>query len=274
MKIVTASVVLYNTPEKLISRVLNCFDNEPICTRVYVIDNSPIKLTYDFFKHKNIHYIKNQINTGYGAGHNLALKKIIEFSDYHFVVNPDIFFNVGSLKMMISRASRDCSIGLLMPKILYPSGQPQYLCKLLPSPVDLIFRRFMPKYLSYLNLKRNNLYELKFTGYTNEMNVPSLSGCFMLLSVRAMKEVGFFDERFFMYAEDLDLSRRIHSRFTTLFYPKVEIIHDHAKESYKSLPMLLLHLSSVIKYFNKWGWVFDKSRVEINKKVLVKLKLE
>jgi GT2 family glycosyltransferase len=274
MKTFTASSVLNNTPEKLISRVLDCFDREGICEKVYVIDNSPCQSHYDFTKHKNIKYIKNLSNAGYGAGHNLALIQTIDFADYHFVVNPDIFFKAGSLKKMIQRVSQDRGIGLLMPKVLYPDEQLQYLCKLLPTPADLIFRRFLPGFLSKFNSISNSLYELRFTGYDIEMNVPSLSGCFMLLSSDALKKVGLFDERYFMYAEDLDLSRRIHSHFVTLFYPNAEIIHDHAKDSYKNMRMLILHISSIFKYFNKWGWLFDKKRVEVNKRALVKLKLD
>ena len=75
-----------------------------------------------------------------------------------------------------------------------------------------------------------------------------------------------------MYFEDFDLMRRIHNVSKTIFYPNVSIIHDHAKESYKSNKMLILHIKSAIKYFNKWGWIFDKERKEMNKRILEELK--
>lgn len=71
-----------------------------------------------------------------------------------------------------------------------------------------------------------------------------------------------------MYPEDIDITRRMHRVYKTLFYPYVTIIHNHAAESYKSKKMLWIHISNMIKYFNKWGWVFDKERWEINKKLL------
>ena len=96
------------------------------------------------------------------------------------------------------------------------------------------------------------------------MNVPVLSGCFMFLRTSALKDVGLFDENIFMYLEDTDLSRRIHTKYKTIFYPKVQITHEYAKESNKSKKLLKYHIQSAIYYFNKWGWVFDKQRDEIN----------
>jgi len=90
----------------------------------------------------------------------------------------------------------------------------------------------------------------------------------MLLRIAAIKKIGMFDTRFFMYAEDIDLSRRIHSEFKTLYFPEAIIFHEHAKSSYTSFKMLFIHLVSVIKYFNKWGWFFDRERKLINRKLM------
>ena len=84
----------------------------------------------------------------------------------------------------------------------------------------------------------------------------------------ALKEVGLFDERFFMYPEDIDLTRRLHQRYQTLFYPEVSITHNHQKASYHSMRMLWIHCINMIRYFNKWGWIWDKERERINERVL------
>lgn len=144
----------------------------------------------------------------------------------------------------------------------------QFLCKKLPTPFDLFFRRFPIPLLSNFIEKNNFNYELRFTNYDQELNVPNLSGCFMLLRIAAIKKIGMFDTRFFMYAEDIDLSRRIHSEFKTLYFPEAIIFHEHAKSSYTSFKMLFIHLVSVIKYFNKWGWFFDRERKLINRKLM------
>jgi GT2 family glycosyltransferase len=104
------------------------------------------------------------------------------------------------------------------------------------------------------------------------MDVPYLSGCFMLFRTAALKRVGLFDERFFMYPEDIDISRRMHAQFRTLYFPASTIVHDHARESYKSIKMLWIHISNLIKYFNKWGWVFDAERDNINAEILKTLR--
>lgn len=90
----------------------------------------------------------------------------------------------------------------------------------------------------------------------------------MLLRAAALREVGLFDERFFMYPEDIDITRRIHRHFQTIFYPHVSIIHDHAQGSYKSPKLLWIHIINLCKYFNKWGWIIDRERKEVNKRVI------
>ena len=104
------------------------------------------------------------------------------------------------------------------------------------------------------------------------MEVPSLSGCFMFMRVDVLKEVGGFDERFFMYAEDLDLCRRIGEASKTMYYPGVSIYHAYGKGSYKNRKLLKYHICSVVKYFNKWGWILDRKRTQINKVCLERLK--
>ena len=192
--------------------------------------------------------------------------------DFHFVLNPDVYFQPEELEKMVSRMRIDESIGQLMPKVIYPDGRLQYLCKLIPTPFDLFFRRFLCGPFKELARNRAEQFELRFTGYKQEMDVPYLSGCFMLFRVSALNEVGLFDERFFMYPEDVDITRRMHAKYRTLFFPSAVIVHDHAKESYKSIKMLWIHVTNMIKYFNKWGWFFDAERKLVNSRVIETLR--
>jgi hypothetical protein len=161
-------------------------------------------------------------------------------------------------------------VGHLMPRVLYPNGEIQYLCKLLPYPTDLFIRRFLPESWSK---KRMQIFEMRNTEYSEIMDVPYLSGCFMLLRTEAIKKVGIFDERFFMYPEDIDLTRRIGQHFRTIFYPEVSVTHHHARSSYINFRMLFIHSWNLIKYFNKWGWIFDKERKKINQQLIKHLSL-
>ena len=129
-------------------------------------------------------------------------------------------------------------------------------------------RRFLPKTLQGLTEKRTERFELRFTGYNREMNVPYLSGCFMLFRNSALREVGLFDERFFMYPEDIDITRRVNTKFRTVFFPGALIVHDHARESYKSWRGMWIHVSNMARYFNKWGWIRDSERSRVNRETL------
>jgi hypothetical protein len=160
----------------------------------------------------------------------------------------------------------------LLPKVIYPDGETQHLAKLLPTPFHLIFRRFLPK--NRMFNKMQNKYVLFNSGYDKIINPPSLSGCFMFLRVKTLKEKNiFFDERFFMYFEDFDIIRRLHRVGKTIYYPEVTIIHNHNKASYKSKKMLLAHIKSAIQYFNKYGWFIDKERKKMNKQILNEIEL-
>jgi len=264
---VNCSIVLYhNSIAETTSLVENLRQSEAV-GKIYLIDNSP-KLNA-CFDNLTDNYIFNNKNLGYGAAHNIAIRQTIQQGlPYHLVINPDISFNPAILLEIEEFMNKNSDIGLLMPKILYPTREIQYLCKLIPTPFDLIVRRFLPKRWT---MKQMEKFELRASGYNKIMNVPYLSGCFMFLRTEALQQVGLFDERFFMYPEDIDLTRRIHRLYKTVFYPKVSIIHNHAQGSYVSIKLLFIHISNMIKYFNKWGWIVDKERSSVNREILKQL---
>ena len=270
--LVSASIVLYNTDESQLSRLLACLIKSDVIYRIFLVDNSPLKIDSRSFFSPKISYIHTEKNLGYGAGHNIAIKEIIDQSEFHFVLNPDIFFEPEAIHQMIERIRQDETIGQLMPKVIDSDGSLQYLCKLIPTPLDLIARRFFRGPLKIMALKQAQQFELRFTGYNKEMEIPILSGCFMLFRISSLKKVGLFDERYFMYLEDFDLTRRMHSQFRTIFFPSAIIVHDHAKESYKFNKMLYVHILSAIRYFNKWGWFFDVERKVVNARIIKSIK--
>jgi hypothetical protein len=251
----------------MLDRLLSCVQEAGVCEQVYLIDNSPRPIDLPAFHLPGVTYIWSGKNLGYGAGHNIALRKAMRTSDFHFVLNPDVYFAPSELMKMLRRMEQDPEIGQLMPKVTYPNGSLQHLCKLIPTPFDLLFRRFLIGPFRRLARKKLERFELRFTGYDHEMDVPYLSGCFMLFRTTSLRDIGLFDERFFMYPEDLDITRRMHTRYRTLFFPGATIIHDHARASYKNSKMLWIHIVNIIKYFNKWGWVVDEERVQINTQI-------
>jgi GT2 family glycosyltransferase len=268
------SIVLYHNREEQIKKAIESVLNTDLNITLYLVDNSLNDSLRELERiDKRIVYIFNNSNLGFGKAHNIALKKSIEKNiPYHLVLNPDVYFEKGVLEELYDFMENNKDVGLVMPKVLYPDGNIQYLCKLLPTPLDLFGRRFL-NFGPFKKIveKRNEIYELRFTGYDKIVEVPYLSGCFMFIRTEVLKKVGLFDERFFMYLEDTDLSRRIHRVAKTVYYPYVYIYHGYGKSSYKSLKLLYYHIKSAIKYFNKYGWLFDKEREEINRKILEKL---
>lgn len=283
---ITASIVLYKHEIGDIERVLDSLLMSPV-SHIYIIDhsnradnsfvsdlarfgqqrmasNSSVRLRA-MKRQLLVTYHKHQ-NTGYGAGHNVALclaKK--EGSTYHLVVNPDVWFEADVIPALVAYMDNNSEVGQIMPKVLFPDGSIQTLCKLLPTPWDMFSRLCLPAVL--IN-KRNAIYELQHSGYDKIMEVPYLSGCFMFFRMSAVDKVGLFDEHFFMYAEDIDMTRRMYEKYKTIFYPEVKIFHRFSRASRHSLRLFFVHLFNIIMYFNKWGWLFDKKRKEINHKTL------
>ncbi len=269
---ISASIVLYKN-DKSVLETINGFLHTPINGKLFLVDNSPTndlqQVLAQTIIDKRVEYIFNNSNLGFGAAHNIALKKVAGVSKYHLILNPDINFETNVIPALTNYMEANENVGLVMPKIIYPDGSTQFVAKILPTPMDLIFKRFIP---SFLIQKRMENFQLKFTGYNKEMEVPYLSGCFMFIRVKALEEVGLFDERFFMYPEDIDLTRRIYRKYKTMFYPSVSVIHAHEQGSYKSKKLLYIHITNMIKYFNKWGWFFDAERRKVNKKIMEQFK--
>lgn len=265
---ITASIVAYKTSPGDLARAMDSFLDNDLSKKLIIIDHSPTDALKNICRRNNTEYYHHPENRGFGAGHNIAIRKIINESPYHLVLNPDVYFDNNVVAAILSYLDTHHDVAHLMPRIINEKGETQYLAKLLPTPLDLIFKRFLSKSLSEKRLQK---FQLRFTDYNSVMNVPYLSGCCMLLRTEALQTTGLFDERFFMYPEDIDLTRRLHRNYKTVYYPYVSITHRHAASSYKSFKMLRIHAWNLIKYFNKWGWVADEERKTINKRTLQNL---
>ena len=264
----TASIVLYKNDD-LVKQTIQSFLNSTLSIKLFLIDNSPMpKLQTElakFLNDKRVEYIFNNKNVGFGAGHNIAIKKIIDDSPYHLVLNPDVTFSKEILQPLINFLKDHKDVGAIMPKVLYDDNSLQYLAKLLPTPFDFFVIRFLP----FAFKKTQDKFKLKQSNYDKIIMAPFLSGCFLLLNTQALKITGLFDENIFMYTEDIDITRRlIAASYKTVFYPDVHIYHHHERKSFKNFKVFKTYLKSTIYYFNKWGWFFDKERKQINKQAL------
>lgn len=261
---ITVSIVTYKTDLKELAKCLESLCS-PFVSRIFVVDNSRLKSIEDFCsQYSKVVYIGSD-NVGYGAGHNKALRLVLETDEkYHLVLNSDVYFEPQVLEKIMNYMDAHGDVAQLIPDTVYPDGDLQYVCRLLPTPMNLIFRRFLPNCLA---ARLDHSFLLKDYSRVSEMDIPFLLGSFMFFRTECFKRVGLFDERIFMYMEDIDITRRMHKYYKTIFWPGACIVHAHKAASYKSKKMLKIHIKSAIQYFNKWGWLFDKERSRWNRQV-------
>ena len=271
---ITASIVTYNNNFDDLKAAIGSFLNSDLNIKLYISDNSETDLIKTLRNDSRIEYIYNRCNNGFGYGHNIAIKKAEkEGSKYHLVINPDTYYYEGTLEKIIDFMEKNEDIGLMMPKIVYPNGEIQYVCKLLPTPFNLFSRGFLPNWKWVKKINDN--YEMRFTNYDKIMEVPYISGCFMVFRTKIFSEIGYFDENIFMYLEETDISRRIIKKgYKTIMNPEVKVYHKWEKGTHKNKKLRNITIQSSIYYFNKYGWFFDKERKKINnrcKKELVNI---
>lgn len=264
---IITSLVLYKHTLADIQTTLDSLIRTYSVHKIVLVDNGGCDWANQLDAPKIV-YIKADRNGGFGYGHNLAIHKYAHLSDFFLICNPDIDFDSEELKKLYEVA-KSSPAGLYSPKIIYPDGTEQFGQRLLPTPLNLFARRFLPQYFSK---KLDDRYLLKTVTIDKPSPIPSVSGSFMLFRSECLLALDGFDERYFMYMEDVDLSRRCAERFGVLYVPSACIIHEHQQASYKNKALLKAHIISAIKYFNKWGWVFDKQRKKINKETLAILK--
>lgn len=260
---VNVSIVTYHTDLDELRRCLDSLRSD-VVGEIYIVDNGAEQRIADFCRDSQVKvtYIAST-NRGFGAGHNQAMRRLSDDgADYHLVLNSDVYFDPDLLDELVGYMEGHPEVGQIQPEIVYPDGSPQYTVRRLPTPLDVFGRRFLPA--SWMK-KRNGRYLLKDIDRSGCLNVPYHQGSFMLIARQALEETGLFDERFFMYPEDIDLTRRIHRRYLTLYYPYRSIVHDHRAGSYHSWRLLRVHVTNMIRYFNKWGWFIDRERRRFNR---------
>ena len=266
-KLLNISIVLYKTPEDEWKPPVQELLRSKSVHKVYLVDNcQKSDVRNQISDLRGVEYIQNEKNIGYGAAHNKAIRETIyDEVPYHLVINSDIEVSAKAIDNLVGVMEQNPLVGQLMPRVVGLDGEEQYLCKQLPTPWDLLRRILLGK--RSMNSEANRRFELRDIDHSRPINAPYLSGCFMLLRTETLQKVGLFDERYFMYPEDIDLTRRIHREYLTLYYPSETIVHAHRRASYHSLKMLWVHATNMARYYSKWGWLCDSERMAFNKQL-------
>lgn len=196
-------------------------------------------------------------NGGFAKGNNLGMKKAR--GKYIAVINPDVAVVPGAMEKMFSYMEQNEKVGMLGPKLINPDGSVQYSCRRFPDFLTPLYRR---TFLGKLPSAKNSLNDYLMRDFNHEQNVNVnwLFGAFLFIRKTALEKVGYFDERFFMYFEDLDLCRRFwHEGFQVKYLADVEMVHYHQQLSAERKGILGLlkkggriHAMSGVKYFAKY----------------------
>ena len=241
---ISVSICTYKTDTAELDKCLESL-RSPLVSRVTIVDNASEERMRQYARERGICYIPLD-NPGYGTAHNTVL--LNTDCKYHLVLNADVYFEPDVLAELVDIMERNPDVNQIQPKVLNADGTPQYASRRLPTPFILFGRRFLPRIAE----KYNYRYLLKDKDLNHPLKVPYQTGCFMLMRSASAKEAGGFDRRFFMYPEDIDLSRRMALAGMVVYYPGCSIIHNHAADSYKSARMTRIHIVNMLRYFAKW----------------------
>lgn len=195
----------------------------------------------------------NAENLGYGRAHNQVLRG--SQADFHLMMNPDVVLKPETLLRGIQYLQRNPDTVALSPEVRDIDGRCQYLCKRNPAVLDLALRGLAPARLRRRFDKRLSLYECR-NMVDRKLTAPAqlISGCFMLCRGSALRQVGGFNERFFLYFEDFALSLELGKLGKLVYYPEVRIVHYGGHAARKGWKHIRYFVRSAAIYFNLYGW--------------------
>lgn len=248
----TISIVLYNEEPSLFHKTIKAVMNYPNLQKLFIVDNGPIK-NLEFEENDKIEYIHSDKNVGFGAGHNLVMSRISMESNYHLILNPDVDFDAGIFNELIEQLEKDKDLAFIAPKVLFPNGDFQNSCRRYPKFSELFFRRFPLFSFFAKRIINHGVYTDK--NLEEPFYVDYLTGCFHLYKTEDFIKIGGFDERYFLYMEDVDICKKVDEiGKKKMYYPKVHIYHVLKRGSSKNFKLFMRHTISMIKYFTKWGF--------------------
>ena len=188
-------------------------------------------------------------NGGFGAGHNTVLPELT--SDYHFILNPDILLGADTLSDLADWMDQHPDVVMARPELHFPSGELQVLplrrCRLLA----MVYRQ-LPA-LRFLK-KINDDYTMADRDLTQPTEIEFCTGSFSAVRTAVFRAVGGFDEDYFMYVEDADLTQKMRQKGKAYLVPQYKAVHEWHRAAHRSLRPLWWQLRNTFRYFSKWGF--------------------
>ncbi|PJZ58186.1 glycosyltransferase [Leptospira barantonii] len=275
---ITVSIVLYKpnlvvfreSIESLLDSVAYQIKNSSYTCKykIDIVDNSPLndgnvsKMLDEFSKKAQLkkkvefRYIHLPENPGYGAANNRSILE--STSDFHLVLNPDIKMIPQTLELCVRYLKERSDCDAVVPSVLDWDADAkdvtrmQFLIKSYPTVFVLFLRSFAPAFFKKFFQKNLNAYDLMERDWSKtQESVPLVSGCFIFAKTDSLQRIGGFDENFFLYFEDFDLSMRLNRKD---YFPKVKIFHKGGNSSKKGFLHVRLFVTSAFRFFMKFGW--------------------
>lgn len=252
MKKISVCIVTYNNENNILS-VLKCIYkySKNFFIDTFVVDNNSldntVKLVKDNFPQVNL--IRLSKNKGFSFAHNQVLNKIN--SDFHVILNPDITFCTNIFDELSSYMQENLDVVAVVPQILNEDGSIQDLPRRFPKIKYLISGRL--ENLGKIFKNWRDEYTCKKKCFNLPTEIDFCSGCFIMIKTDIFKKLNGFDEQFFMYFEDADLTRRAKKYGKTILNPNFYVTHVWQRDSSKKFKYLCIHFISMIKYFKKWN---------------------
>lgn len=215
--------------------------------------NQKLKKTKIHFR-----YLHFPENLGYGAANN---RSILESkTKFHLILNPDIKMIPQTIELCIRYLKENPNCDAVVPAVLnwesfgkeVDFDDLQFLVKSYPTVFVLFLRAFAPNFIRKFFHKRLDSYDLREKDWQlTQKSVPLVSGCFIFAKTESLRKIGGFDESFFLYFEDFDLSMRLNRKD---YFPEIKIYHKGGNSSKKGFLHIRLFVTSAFRFFNKFGW--------------------
>ncbi len=236
---ISVIIVSYNVSSFLDQALTTLYDSiRGLEVEVYVVDNASSDDSVEMVKRKypRVHLIENEQNLGFAGANNMALAKVK--GRFVLLLNPDTVLRRDTLKTMVDFMDEHTETGAAGCKIINPDGSLQLACRRgFPTP-GVAFYKLIGLSGLFPKSKKFGAYNLTYLDPDALTEVDAISGSFMILRKEMLDSVGFLDEEFFMFGEDLDLCYRIKQAGWKIYYvPSTEIIHFKG-ESTKTVPAL------------------------------------
>lgn len=246
---ITGSIVTYNNMGKIEQAIASVLQQtKDIPFHLFVVDNNSTDGTPEWIEenYPQVEVIRMKENVGFGSGHNQVLPKLS--SKYHVLINPDIILHDHAITQMCDYMDEHDDITLLSPKVLFPDGREQVLGKRHPWVPYLFASRIRGKAGRWLL----NRYAMKDKDLSKPIEIQNASGCFLVVRTDAFCEVHGFDENYFLYFEDCDLTRKLSYLGKIIYYPQATVYHIWTRGSKNSNALLKVHIKSMFYYYYKW----------------------